>query len=666
MKIQTKIFLVLISIILFKIYLQYTSYCIQKESYDKIISFSLNNTIEKIQLDIKKANEINNIFIPKKMMLESIHKSALAKLQNQKKINLKELKMELDKKVPLKEISTHIYLIDSNYTIYDTTYKKDLNLNMKNFLGAKEYLDTAVKNQNKILIANPSLDILTGKYRIYSYSVLDKEKKTFLEIGFFNTSVGKIKKIIYNFNLKDSIIKDIELFENYGKFIINLSKDKNIKNLSKQEYITKITNTTNRETEIIKKVTNTKKRFSYDIDEKDKKYKICYSYVKSEKTATTTTNNYILKTKIDITFFEKKLFDLKMLFYETLFLSIAMVIIFFIFLKISILEPLKKILLKIDSQEIIKDINLLNKKDEFGELSNNFNSISTKLNSSKQEIHNTKEELKKANDELLEFNKNLEERVKTEVEKNRQKDKQMMQQSRLVQMGEAISLIAHQWRQPLGAISSITINTQIKIQSKKYNLEEKKDREEFLNFIDKQQKNINEYVQFLSSTINDFRNFFKPEKKKELVKIDSLVNKVLQIANVTINDKNIKIVVNYQSNDEIFIYKNEIMHVILNILQNNKDNFLEKNIKNPHINIVTKKKNNKCIIQISDNGGGIADDILPKIFEPYFSTKLKKNGTGLGLYMSKIIVDNHNNGRLNVFNINNGVCFEILLNMNNH
>jgi len=661
MKLQTKVFLMLIFIIFFKSYIVYNSYLTQKEAYNKFISYSLSHTIEKIKLDIKKADKINKIFIPEKTILETIHKSVLTKLQDQKKINLKKLKKELDQKTLPKGTFTHIYLIDSNYIIYDTTYIKDLNLDMKNFLSAKEYLDSAIKDQNKIFIANPSLDILTGKYRIYSYSVLDKERKTFLEIGFFDTSIGKIKNIIYNFNLKNSMIKDIELFENYGKYIINLSKHKNIKNISKQEYITKIINTKNRETEIIRKVTSTKETFFYDIDEKDKKYRICYNYVNSEKTATTTIRDYILKTKIDITFFEEKLFDLKILFYKTLFLSITIAIIFFIFLKISILVPLKKILLKIDSKEIIKDINLLNKKDEFGKLSNYFNNISTKLKFSRYEVYSTKGELKKANAKLLKFNKNLEKRVEIEVEKNRQKDKQMMQQSRLAQMGETVNLIAHQWRQPLGAINSAIISAQIRVQSAKYNFERKKDREDFLKFIDEKHKNINEYVQFLSTTIDDFRNFFKPEKEKELVKINSLIDKVLQIAIITINDKNIKINIDYQNNDKIFIYKNRTMQVILNILQNSEDNFLEKNTKNPQINIVAKKENNECIIQISDNGGGIPDDILPKIFEPYFSTKLKKNGTGLGLYMSKIIIEEHNNGKLDALNIDNGVCFEIAL-----
>jgi nitrogen fixation/metabolism regulation signal transduction histidine kinase len=109
------------------------------------------------------------------------------------------------------------------------------------------------------------------------------------------------------------------------------------------------------------------------------------------------------------------------------------------------------------------------------------------------------------------------------------------------------------------------------------------------------------------------------------------------------------------------IYQNEVMQVILNILKNSEDNFLEKNIKNKNISISTYKKENEYIISICDNGGGIENEILPNIFNPYYSTKIEKNGTGLGLYMSKIIIEEHNSGLLNVNNLNDGVCFDIVL-----
>ena len=123
----------------------------------------------------------------------------------------------------------------------------------------------------------------------------------------------------------------------------------------------------------------------------------------------------------------------------------------------------------------------------------------------------------------------------------------------------------------------------------------------------------------------------------------------------------IEIVTDFGCKDAILMYQNELMQVILNILKNSEDNFKEKNIQNGKIEITTSKKDNIYIIEISDNGGGIPKDILPNIFDPYFSTKDEKNGTGLGLYMSKIIVEEHHGGKLSVSNRDGGACFRIEL-----
>jgi signal transduction histidine kinase len=135
----------------------------------------------------------------------------------------------------------------------------------------------------------------------------------------------------------------------------------------------------------------------------------------------------------------------------------------------------------------------------------------------------------------------------------------------------------------------------------------------------------------------------------------------LYIVEDTLQARNIKILSVIENDDKVLMYQNEMMQVILNIIKNAEDNFLENRVQNPQIFIITKKKEGKFVISISDNGGGITPDVLPKIFDPYFSTKDEKNGTGLGLYMSKIMVEEHNNGKLSVENIADGVCFSIEL-----
>jgi len=243
----------------------------------------------------------------------------------------------------------------------------------------------------------------------------------------------------------------------------------------------------------------------------------------------------------------------------------------------------------------------------------------------------------------------------------KQSEKLLQQQARLAQMGEMISMIAHQWRQPLGAISSAIIGIQTKQASKKYNLEKKEDREKFIAFIDTKHSNINEYVRVLSNTIDDFRNFFKPNKDKELVTLTTPILRALEIVSSSLSSKNITIETKFNNDDTILIYANEMMQVVLNILKNAEDNFLTRKILNPIITITTEKEKGFYILSISDNGGGISKNIMPHIFNPYFSTKDEKNGTGIGLYMSKIMTEEHNNGKLIVKNTDIGVIFKILL-----
>ena len=260
-------------------------------------------------------------------------------------------------------------------------------------------------------------------------------------------------------------------------------------------------------------------------------------------------------------------------------------------------------------------------------------------------------EREKAQKEALEaqhiLNEELEIRVKEEVEKNRKKDQQLIEQSRLAQMGEMISMIAHQWRQPITAISMGTNNILLDIELDTINNDTLKDNIE----------DISNTMQELSKTIDDFRNFYKPDKESVSKKLEDVVKKSLNIIKTSLLNNDINIIEEYKSNEEIKLYDNEMIHVIINILQNAQDNFQENNIKEAYIKITTDNRT----ISICDNGGGIPENIMGKIFDPYFSTKKEKNGTGLGLYMSKTIVEEHHNGKLTVVNTDDGVCFKIEL-----
>jgi len=272
---------------------------------------------------------------------------------------------------------------------------------------------------------------------------------------------------------------------------------------------------------------------------------------------------------------------------------------------------------------------------------------------------NLNKKVKEKTKELEEININLVKQIELEIEKNREKDKQLLMQSRLAQMGEMISMIAHQWRQPISTIGASVINIQMKLALEKYDLDVKEQRDEFIDLLKIKLDNISLTIQSLSSTITDFRNFFKPNKEKDRVRLTVPIQRALDMLEVTMSSKSIKIKTDYQTDDFILIYQNEVMQVILNIIKNSEDNFITKDMNNKTVNVITKKIKNNYIVEISDNGGGIENDIIDNIFDPYFSTKSEKNGTGLGLYMSKIIIENHCNGSLNVENINNGVKFII-------
>ncbi len=254
-------------------------------------------------------------------------------------------------------------------------------------------------------------------------------------------------------------------------------------------------------------------------------------------------------------------------------------------------------------------------------------------------------ELEEKTLKLQYMNDNLERLVYDEVEKNRKKDKMMFSQSRYAQMGEMIAMIAHQWRQPLNAISAATIMIEMRAKSSCLKYDEAK----------KITQKIQGFVNHLSNTIDDFRNFFRPQKEKKVSNFKTIVETALSLIRYSLQQKNIDIV-EYTDNVENFlVYENELVQVVLNLLKNAEDALIEKSVKDPKI--ILRIDGKKLIIE--DNAGGVATNIMEKIFDPYFSTKDNKNGTGLGLYMAKVIVEEHLKGALLVKNTKEGAQFII-------
>ena len=248
-------------------------------------------------------------------------------------------------------------------------------------------------------------------------------------------------------------------------------------------------------------------------------------------------------------------------------------------------------------------------------------------------------------------NEILNEKIKEEEKRNKLQEEMMQQQHRLAQMGEMIAMIAHQWRQPLSAITAAS--GAILLKASRERLEQQQAVE--------LSKKIQHFSKHLSMTIDDFRNFFKSNKTKQKTDFKKISQGVLSIIEDSLERKNILIECHYNNVTEFLSYENELKQVLLNLIKNSEDALEEKEIEAKRISITVESS--KLIIR--DNAGGIDESILPKIFDPYFSTKLKKDGTGLGLYMSKVIVEDHCKGELKVRNIEDGVMFEIILGEDN-
>jgi PAS domain S-box-containing protein len=245
------------------------------------------------------------------------------------------------------------------------------------------------------------------------------------------------------------------------------------------------------------------------------------------------------------------------------------------------------------------------------------------------------------------LNQNLEKRITKEAEKNREKDRLMFQQARLAAMGETIGNIAHQWRQPLSELG-IVIFTMKKCSAKG-------DKKE----IQKQYDHAKKVIARMSKTIEDFRNFFNPVKDKNNFFVKDVIDEVLSILEGSLSKAAINVNIKIDEDITAYGYKNELSQAILNIVINAKDALSHKPADEREIKINSKYEDGFVLISIADNAGGIDNEVMDKIFEPYFTTKHASSGTGLGLYIVKMIIENSMNGAMCVKNQDGGANFII-------
>ncbi len=262
----------------------------------------------------------------------------------------------------------------------------------------------------------------------------------------------------------------------------------------------------------------------------------------------------------------------------------------------------------------------------------------------------------KAFKRLDEYKSNLEIRVQEEIKKQQESQLLLTQQSKMAALGEMLASVSHQWKQPLGVISST--NTNLELDNTLGDVTSE--------IIQEHTKIISEQIIFMTQTLTEFGDFFKPNKHKESFCIESAFEDILRLFSKLYESQNIKININTQQCTSIYGHKNEFRQVVLNILNNARDVIVEKNVQNRAIDINFTTTQSEVICKIQDHAGGVPVDILETLFEPFVTTKSDDKGTGIGLYMSKNIIESSMQGSLHVQNINDGACFIISLPQHHH
>ncbi|MDD2310524.1 MAG: ATP-binding protein [Desulfuromonadaceae bacterium] len=251
--------------------------------------------------------------------------------------------------------------------------------------------------------------------------------------------------------------------------------------------------------------------------------------------------------------------------------------------------------------------------------------------------------------ELEEINSSLELRIAQALEELRQKDQILILRDRQALMGEMINNIAHQWRQPLNALGLMIQQLPIYYGSAEFNRE----------FLEENTGKSMDLIMHMSRTIDDFRNFFRSDKQAVTFSANQVIARTLPLIEMSSQEQQIKITLDPEGDPIVNGYPNEYAQVLLNILMNARDALVEQKPGDALISIRTFVEEGKTVVTVSDNAGGIADDIIDKIFDPYFTTKGPDKGTGIGLFMSRNIIEKSMGGRLTAQNSGNGAEFRI-------
>ncbi len=338
------------------------------------------------------------------------------------------------------------------------------------------------------------------------------------------------------------------------------------------------------------------------------------------------------------------------------FIIVIVALSLFVLLLDYLMSPLKILhdkIKKFDPQNNTFPIRRTTKSDEAGVFQNALAEMIERMNVYTRELDDLTKNLELKVADRTEQLRLQKEKLESKVIQVKEQEQMLIAQSRLAAMGEMMSMIAHQWRQPLATTTLMITDYNFK---SLFANSERDERDEIL-------QKISDILLYLSDTVDDFQTYFKPETHADDTSINDVVKRAVQFTQPRLSQYSIQVELKCNEMHTVKTYVNELVQVIINIINNAIDALKESRKNDRRIVIKTQENDQEIILSISDNGGGIAQEMIERVFEPYFSTK-GKNGTGLGLYMSKMIIDKHAHGKIWVENTNEGAMFSIAFKKN--
>jgi len=624
-------------------------------------------------------------FLSYNLMVEYFKNNILDNLEFELTQDTKKIKENIDRVHYDAQLLTNDDNLKAFYRAYNNKYHYDAQTNMtlddiqnmlqKNFLSLLSHntayfnvrlihrsgqeLIVAIKNQSGTLYIKEAQELQNKAQRSYFQSAIKlKPHNVFISKINLNREYGKIEiphlptiriaiPIYFQHKIFAILIINANIYTLFDPLKDIQDKNKHIFLANENGYYLY-----NRdETKTFGFDLHTSYKITDDFNLKKEKYfqnKYAFAYTKIYVTS----NRYlILALTMTDKFLQQQSQDYqRKLFIYMLIVSFIIALILLILVRFLI-SPLVKLTQKAENiahsqDDTIVNFQAIQTNDEIGELSKSLQIMIEKLNKSKQEVE---QKVQERTEELHQLNENLEKLVNKKTKENIAQFDLLQQQSKLASMGEMIGAIAHQWRQPLNELS-------ITIQNLKYDYEDGIVDEHYVNTFISSSKKI---IMFMSHTIDDFRNFYRTDKTKETFDVKEAIQKTVFLQQAQLLNNNIEVSIIGES-FTLTSYKNELQQVILNLINNAKDALVENKITNGKI--IIELANNS--IAIKDNAGGIDANIIDRIFEPYFTTKEEGKGTGMGLYMAKIIIEKNIKAKLSVANIQDGAVFRIDFNDN--